>query len=122
MVNYIGKAALTLVRVGGSMAYVYAGEPVPEGATDAEYARLLEDGFIAPLDAAVDIVAARVVPESQPAVVIVPETVSESGEPSGPPAKSAPKADWEAYARSQGATDADLEGQTKDDLIAAYGD
>jgi hypothetical protein len=38
------------------------------------------------------------------------------------PAKSASKGDWEAFARSQGATDADLDGLTKDDLIAAYGD
>lgn len=37
------------------------------------------------------------------------------------PAKSAPKGDWEAYARSQGATDEDLDGKTKDELIASYG-
>jgi hypothetical protein len=42
--------------------------------------------------------------------------------PDGPPAKSAPKGDWEAYARSQGATDADLDGVTKDDLVATYGE
>src|SRR6201988_5570857 len=40
----------------------------------------------------------------------------------GGPAKSAPKGDWEAYARSQGASDEDLEGATKDDIIATYGD
>lgn len=38
------------------------------------------------------------------------------------PAKSASKADWEAYARAQGATDEDLDGKTKDDLVATYGD
>lgn len=40
----------------------------------------------------------------------------------GPPAKSALKPEWEAYARSQGASDADLDGKSKDDLINAYGD
>lgn len=37
------------------------------------------------------------------------------------PTKSSSKADWEAHARAQGATDEDLAGKTKDDLIAAYG-
>lgn len=39
----------------------------------------------------------------------------------GPPAKSASKGDWEAYARSQGATDEDLDGKTKDELVSSYG-
>ena len=31
------------------------------------------------------------------------------------------KGHWEAYARSQGATDAELEGVTKEDLVTTYG-
>lgn len=44
-----------------------------------------------------------------------------SDEPEGPPAKSASKGDWESYARSQGATDEDLAGLNKDDLVSLYG-
>lgn len=40
----------------------------------------------------------------------------------GPPAKSANKAEWVAYAVAQGADEADAEASTKDDLIATYGD
>ncbi|MFF9910622.1 hypothetical protein [Streptomyces sp. NPDC013457] len=41
--------------------------------------------------------------------------------PAGPPAKSASKGDWVAYAVSQGADQAEAEKATKDDLISAYG-
>lgn len=47
---------------------------------------------------------------------------TEADDAAGPPAKSASKGDWEAYARSQGATDEDLAGKTKDDLVDAYGE
>jgi hypothetical protein len=46
MVNYIGKAAYTNIYVGGAMVGVHAGAPVPEGATDEEYQRLLDGNFI----------------------------------------------------------------------------
>lgn len=55
-------------------------------------------------------------------VLVSDEGVVSEGSSDEAPAKSAPKADWEAYARSQGASDADLEGVTKDDLVATYGD
>jgi hypothetical protein len=42
----VGKAPLTLVRAGGSMVYVYAGQPVPSGADDADVKRLLDEGFL----------------------------------------------------------------------------
>lgn len=45
-------------------------------------------------------------------------SASESG---GAPARSAPKAEWEAHARGQGATDEQLATATKDDLIAQFG-
>lgn len=41
--------------------------------------------------------------------------------PAGPPAKSASKADWVAYAVAQGADEAEAEKTTKDELISAYG-
>ncbi len=51
------------------------------------------------------------------AVVLGERAASEAEKP----AKSASKEAWESYARSQGATDADLDGKTRDDLVAAYG-
>lgn len=113
MANYIGKEALTLVRVGPSLAYVHRGEPVPEGASAEELKRLEDEGYIV---------------KGQVGDVI--EDDSDSSEGSGDtgdsgsdeaPAKSASKADWEAYARSQGATDEDLKDATKDGLVAKYG-
>ncbi|MDT9688191.1 hypothetical protein Q5762_07445 [Streptomyces sp. P9(2023)] len=41
--------------------------------------------------------------------------------PAGPPAKSASKGDWVAYAVAQGADEAEAEKTTKDELISAYG-
>ena len=39
----------------------------------------------------------------------------------GAPAKSANKGEWETFARAQGATDADLDGLSKDAMIERYG-
>ncbi|WP_329622925.1 hypothetical protein OG357_22950 [Streptomyces sp. NBC_01255] len=41
--------------------------------------------------------------------------------PVGPPAKTAVKAEWVAYAVAQGAEQAEAEAATKDDLITTYG-
>ncbi len=49
------------------------------------------------------------------------EVAVEPPAPAGPPAKSAPKADWVAYAVAQGADEAEAEKTTKDELISAYG-
>ena len=46
---------------------------------------------------------------------------SDEGEADQAPAESANKPEWEAWARKKGATDADLEGKTKADLIKDYG-
>ncbi|WP_372733606.1 hypothetical protein [Nocardioides sp.] len=59
------------------------------------------------------------------AVVLGERAASEAEKPdeteADKPAKSASKEAWESYARSKGATDADLDGKTRDDLVAAYG-
>lgn len=81
----------------GARIYIYEGGILPDGLREGEVERLVDLGLVEETDVA---------PEDE----------------AGPPAKSASKADWEAYARSQGASDDDLEGQTKDDLIASYGD
>ena len=41
-------------------------------------------------------------------------------EPSGPPAKSAAKADWVAYAVSQGVEQDEAEGLKRDELVALF--
>jgi hypothetical protein len=95
-----GKAPLTIVRTGsGAAAYVYKGRPAPNGVPAEERARLLDEGYLEERDVA-----------------------EEAAAPDGPPAKSATKADWVAYARTQGATDEDLDGKTRDDLVSAYGE
>jgi hypothetical protein len=78
----------------GVAVQVTKGGPVPSNITDEALANLIDLGYVEKAEDRRD----------------------------GPPAKSAPRrSDWEAYARSQGATDEDLDGVTKDDLIAAYG-
>lgn len=57
----------------------------------------------------------------EPPTVAEPETPSEPIELAEPPAKSAAKAEWVAYAVTQGAEEAAAEAATKDDLIKAFG-
>lgn len=64
---YIGKAALTLVRADSSLVYVYAGEPVPGGADEADVARLVEEGFIVPVGEPDEVPADESTDESVPA-------------------------------------------------------
>ena len=92
-------APVVVVRdESGAQHYFYEGAVLPAGLDGDHVKLLLDDGLVGEVEAS-----------------------AEDAEVSGPPAKAAPKADWEAYARSQGATDADLEGQTKEDLVANYG-
>lgn len=101
---YRVTAPLVIVRDGsGASHHRYAGEVLPADA-DEKHVQMLLDG------------------EMVEKVDLVEVTDSDDEGADGPPTKSASKGDWEAYARSQGATDEDLDGQTKDDLIAAYGD
>lgn len=79
--------------------YGYVDAVVPQGLNDKRCEQLVEEGMLEKVSA----------------------SEADSSASDGPPAKSASKGDWEAYARSQGATDADLEGKTKDDLVDAYG-
>lgn len=98
MTIYQGRAPLTMVRlVDGGFRNVFEGEVVSGDAVEPEHLkRYLRKGFLV-------------------------EHEGEKSEPEGVPAKSASKGDWEAYARSQGATDEDLDGKSKADLIDAYG-
>lgn len=98
--TYASAVPLTMVRlVDGGYRNVLQGDPISGDSVDPkDLERLVRKGFLVKVD------------------------VVDQEAPSGPPAKSSSKGDWEAYARSQGATDENLAGATKDDLIAAYGD
>jgi hypothetical protein len=85
----------------GERIYLYEGAFLPSNVREGEADRLVDLGLVTEVD--------------------VDEEDGTEDSAGGPPAKSASKADWEAYARSQGATDDDLDGATKDDLIASYG-
>jgi hypothetical protein len=74
--------------------YGYTDSVVPEGWNDERCKQLVDEGFLVKSD--------------------------DDGQVKKP-AKSASKGEWEAYARSQGATDDDLDGKSKDDLVDAYG-
>lgn len=102
MTTYVSAVPLAMVRtIDGGYRNVYRDEEVAGAAVDPDnLERLVRKGFLVEKD----------------------ETSDDSDGSEGPPAKSANKAAWEAYARSQGATDEDLDGTSKDDLIAAYGD
>lgn len=97
---YVSAVPLTMVRtVDGGYRNVLEGDPIAGEAVDTtDLERLVRKGFLVEFE------------------------TDEAVDPSGPPAKSASKGDWEAYARSQGATDEDLDGVTKDDLVATYGE
>lgn len=83
----------------GSRVYLYEGAALPDGLRKGERERLVDLGLVGEAE--------------EPA-----EEPSEGGQP----AKSASKADWVAYAVAQGATEAELEGLTKDELVSSYGD
>lgn len=103
--QYIGKAALTVVRQksNGSRIYVYAGQPVGEDVDAAEIHRLEVEGFIEAVE--------------------IPEAIedfdldSEAGD--GPPADSANKDAWIEYAIRKGHDRDEAEKATKADLIKA---
>lgn len=97
MTTYVSAVPLAMVRtVEGSYRNVYQDEPIEGEAVEPEnLKRLVRKGFLV-------------------------ESAADAAE--GPPAKGAKLEVWQDYARTQGATDEDLDGVTKADLIAAYGE
>lgn len=95
----IVKAPLVIAkREDGSDVYVYAGSPLPDGLAKGEVGRLAD--YLEADDA--------------PA-----EGDSEPG--SEQPAGNASLEEWQEFARTQGATDADLDGKSRNDLRDQYG-
>lgn len=91
MSGHVVTAPAVVARLeDGSVRYLYQDALVPTGGlAKGEIARLREGGFIAAVE------------EPKPA-------------PTGPPARSASREDWAAYALTLGATEADLDGQSRD--------
>jgi hypothetical protein len=150
MANYVGKAPLTLVRADGKLAYVYAGEPVPQGVDPDDLKRLVDEEFfvkaadpedpppiedpIAGHPFAPPLVdqfgvasAAASVPSGESGdvgVVVTPDGVEHVGElpaSAARPAQAANKDAWVDFAVAQGADRAEAEAKTKAELIDAYG-
>lgn len=89
----IVKAPLVIAKApNGSDVYVYQGSPLPEDLAKGEVERLAD--YLEP-DAA---------PEGD-----------------GTPAGNASLEEWQEFARTQGATDADLDGKSRNDLRDQYG-
>lgn len=91
---------------------------------DAESLRHhLEDGLLEKLDSEDAIYDETVGPVGAMAPTPLSDLplAERTGDSNKAPAKSASKGDWEDYARSQGATDDDLDGATKEDLVDRYG-
>lgn len=101
--SYRVTAPLVVARQkSGSNIHLYTGSPVPDSVGKDELKRLEEGGFI----------------ESVGGSQAAPAPDEEAGDK--PPAKSASKDEWVAFAESRGDTDAS--GKTKDELIAEHGE
>ncbi|OZE39096.1 hypothetical protein CH278_02095 [Rhodococcus sp. 05-2254-5] len=93
--QYIGVAALTIVKLKstGSRAYVYKGQPVGSDVSREEIKRLEDEGFIA-----------EVVVIEDPVDLLIPDGEPPSDQPPAStgnpdrPEPTATKAEWVAYA------------------------
>jgi hypothetical protein len=100
MAGYVVKAPLIVVanpENGGRDVYIYEGAPVPSAI---------------PAERIKDLLASDLIKKAE-------EPPAES-KGDGTPNKSASKADWKAYAISQGMDEAEAEATSRDDLAAKY--
>lgn len=99
--TFIATAPLVLVKnQSGQVDYAYQGDVIP-WLSGEQKKRFLDEGFVKELG----------------------EGAGDPGaDPSdGPPAKVAAKAEWVAFAVSQGANEAEAEALTKQELVELYG-
>lgn len=104
--------------VGVSVRGFHQGAVFPDSADPDAVAALVRRGYAEWVD--------EVEPEAPDAVEPTAEETDGASEgvfavAATPPAQSAPKVDWVAYAVSQGADYAEAEATTKADLITQYG-
>jgi hypothetical protein len=100
--NYVATIDGVLLKVGDRITSLYKDGGVPDGADPAHVQLLVDRGLLASADAE---------HEPEPAQPEAPK----------PPAKSANKDEWVAYAESQGTSHDDAEALTKDQLIEQFG-
>lgn len=92
-------APLVIVKdATGRMHHFYRDSILPGGLDGDHVAQLVQDGMVEET--------------ANPTISEAPTR----------PAKSASKDEWIAYARVRGASDAEIDGKTKDALIEAFGD
>lgn len=91
----------------------YAGAVLPARANSDDLERLTRKGMVAEVEEPAPEPVAK--PESEPEAELVAETSSPR------PAQNASKADWVAYAESQGFSSDEAEAMSKADLIATLG-
>lgn len=92
----------------------YRGAVLPEGTPQSEIDHLLDVGMIEDVDKAALVSPLSTDDEVKAALADDPDG------PGGVPAKSASKADWVAYAVSQGKPEDEANAATKDELVAEY--
>lgn len=106
-------APMVVVRAHGRTVYKTAGQIV-EGLSEADADRLTALGMIVPAGEAAAAPAQAAVPASAEPE---PTPVSDGEKPK----RTAPLAAWQAYAKTAGLSDEDIDGATKAELIAAIG-
>jgi len=111
MAGLIVTAPLVTARTeNGRIVYLYFGDIVPSGLAQESVDHLRGLGFVKGGGEPV----ATILPP--PAVAEVPAPISQVEKPAG----NAGLDEWTAYARSQGATDDDLEGLSRNDVRDLY--
>lgn len=125
--KYVVTAPIAMIpRTNGELATVMRGGPVPPDAKPDALEHLLSIELIAEGEAQAGLAFGYAGDGTRLEGVSGSSGTESSGdepveEDSGPPAKSATKAEWVDYAVANGADRDEAEAQTKDELIAAYG-
>lgn len=97
--NYVATRDGVLLKVGNEIRSLYRDAPVPQGA-DADHVQLLKDRGL----------------------LVRAEEADTDDAQDGAPAKSASRADWDAYATSQGLSDDEIAAfSSKEELQKHFG-
>lgn len=95
----------------GASHYLYTGAHVPDYVTDERIKELADEKHIRKVGSSVQ-------PKLEADAEAARADVAKADEA---PAKNGSLEAWQKFAASKGATEADLEGKGRDDLVAAYG-
>lgn len=112
MASYQVTARLVVAHLeAGSYVHVYEGGVLPDDVDEAQLEQLLAQKMVA--EVADEVVDAEIIEEDED------EDEPEDEDPAKP-GGNASLEEWQAYARSQGASDADLEGVSRNELRDRY--